>query len=262
MAASTSSLNPLDWYRAAFGILNQSLSPSELNHAANTLYDYVDQKSEGRLLSKKIRQDKLRYPMIERLFQKYTHGALSSELCQTGFMRRIVKHDRSNQAYLKFIEEQIVPVQISNLPGSEKLAQDATVRLWLRDLNATICDPAALEEQKQIYDSIPEPKYRELLSIGRAAIGKSFKEAILKGWIDAKEIDQIREKLLQKVEENQLVELTQETAVDYFVYRYRAVIATGEKYEEQFCDAIRKGLNRFKLKELEILKKAISKSDQ
>jgi hypothetical protein len=51
-------------------------------------------------------------------------------------------------------------------------------------------------------------------------------------------------------------------AVDYFVYRYRAVIATGEKYGDQFCEAIRKGLNRFKLKELEILKKAISKSDQ
>jgi hypothetical protein len=37
MATPTSSLNPLDWYRAAFGILNQSLSPSELMNAANVL---------------------------------------------------------------------------------------------------------------------------------------------------------------------------------------------------------------------------------
>ncbi len=250
-----------DWYRAAMGILNGSIPKEKETFyaSANALYQFVAIKNQGRWCSKKIHDEQLRNQMIEKLFKIYVKDAPLYQICQSKFMRKFIKHDQSNDQYLDFIRENIVPVQISNLPHTEKLIKNFDAHLWLQHLSATICEPQALKDQKHIYDSIPDPEFRKILSKERTAIGAPLKQAVLDGWIDAKEIEQICEALQQVAKENPSIELTKEKAVAHFIYRYHAVIASGEKYGPQFAEAIVKGLSQFKVGELVIQKKSIAK---
>ena len=103
----------------------------------------------------------------------------------------------------------------------------------------------------EICQSIPEKSYRDRLSQESVAIGKLLKEAISDGWINREAIEHIQKTLLEKVQQNRRIELSKQLATPYFIYRYRALIAEANHYADAFCQAIIKGLDRFKMEKSE-----------
>jgi hypothetical protein len=228
-------------------LFNRTL-PQEKNafgEAIEGVFAYVKNKNAGRCKSKRIFDKGERQKLILDLFENYRRGASTKAICETGFMRRIVKHNHDNDSNFQFITEKITPKLIRLMHDGEKLLLQPEVITWLNHLNATTMDPETVAKQKQAMSALPQD-YQDRLSEGRVKLGKDLMVCINSKWLDKEILGEI----IKGIEAEALdltvePKLTKETIVSYFVFHYRSLILQGAEYAKSFKESILIGLNAF-----------------
>lgn len=237
----------LNWFEAISGLLSGTLEKNYQSFHAEMekIYGYVQTKSGSRCVSKKIHDSDAREKMIQKLFKLYQENASLTALCGSGFMRRISKHDHSNDSYQEFIYKTYVPAQLKKMSGHEKLLEEPAVLLWMREMDATVLDPETLKNQSSTLSNLPE-EYKNRLMEGRSGIGFLLTESIKAEWIDDITIQEIIDGIKKEDQQNQNVILSKENVVSFFINKYLKLISSGEQFAQVYKESIILGLQNLK----------------
>lgn len=237
------------WFTYSMSLLEGSLDRNDemaFCNAMNALFRYVAVKSKGRCTSKSIFDENIRGEMIKNLFDLYHQNESTTTLCKSRFMRKITKHNKDNDENLKFIYQVIVPAQAKMAKHPLTILDEPAALLWIRELDATVVDPETVSNQKKMLKEVPV-EMQEKLTIGRGKIGGDLVFAASKGWLNADKVGKIIEGLQSRVAvEKEIIELSEENAVEHFIQRYITLIASGGEYESSFLNSLLLGLNNLK----------------
>ena len=64
-------------------------------------------------------------------------------------MRKLKEHNEDNDDNLEYLYNSIVPAQAKKAGFPEKILNDPTALLWIRELDATVVDPVTMRSQKE-----------------------------------------------------------------------------------------------------------------
>ena len=86
--------------------------------------------------------------MIKELFSLYSQDKSTYVICKSRFMRKLTEHNEDNDDNLEYLYNSIVPAQAKKAGFPEKILNDPTALLWIRELDATVVDPVTMRSQK------------------------------------------------------------------------------------------------------------------
>jgi hypothetical protein len=240
-------LADIHWFYNILHLLDGSLDRNDkegFSEKMMAINAYVQAKSQGRCISKKLKDECKTSLMIDQLFSLYQQHEPNEKLCKSRFMRKLVKHNNDNNDNLTYILEKIVPNQIKISKFAEYLILDIPAVDWLLDLDLTIVDPEAMRKQRSSLKDVPEI-FQERLNNGRRKIGESLISSAKKGWIDSEKIQQIIEGI-QSGEGTEKIKLSKKKSVRYFTHEYRELVESGEDHKNAFRESLVAGLTNLK----------------
>lgn len=144
---------------------NRANTLEEFKGAIEGIRSYIVTRNGGNSFSKKLADQKWRDEQIGDLFSKVQSGKRFFELTDHPLLRKLVKRKGKNEDKLAYIREHIVPCYLDSIKAEphEKLVE------WVSSLNAAFIDPANLQHQMAISNSLP-PEFAERLLKGKQTI--------------------------------------------------------------------------------------------
>ncbi len=144
---------------------NRANTLDEFKGAIEGIRSYIVTRNGGNSFSKKLADQKWRDEQIGDLFSKVQSGKRFFELTDHPLLRKLVKRKGKNEDKLAYIREHIVPCFLDSIKAEphEKIVE------WLSSLNAAYIDPANLQHQMVIANSLP-PEFADRLLKGKQTI--------------------------------------------------------------------------------------------